>query len=174
MGAQAAILPTGSPEPRRGGRRATNLRSIARPITALVLLLSYAHAPALSQDRAASCRAFVAAFYRWYTRSAEHGGFEAAVRRRRGSFSSELVRRLNEDTAAQARTSGEITGLDFDPFLNAQDVAQRYTVGRVTHRGSRYFAQVSAIWNGKKESKPAVTPELIFTGGRWVFLNFHY
>ena len=146
----------------------------AHSVIVLLLLVACGQPPGRAQDRTASCRAFVAEFYRWYPRATERGGFDVALKRRRASFSSELARRLNEDSASQARTPGEITGLDFDPFLNAQDVARSYTVGRVSQRGGRYFASVYADWNGKRETKPAVTPELIFAHGRWTFINFHY
>jgi hypothetical protein len=38
------------------------------------------------------------------------------------AFSPELASKLKEDLAAQEKSPGEIVGLDFDPFLNAQDV----------------------------------------------------
>ena len=135
----------------------------------VVMIPCWAHG-----QSAESCRSFVREFYKWYTQDDGKWGYDDALKRRRGSFSAELVRRLQEDRAAQARTPGEITGLDFDPFINAQDLAQEYRVGKVTRRGKSYLAQVFGIWNGKKSVKPDVTPELVFTRGRWVFVNFHY
>ncbi len=127
-------------------------------------------------DRTAkqSCRKFVQSFYDWYVRATQNTGYEAAVKRRRSAFSPELLRRLNEDLAAQKKVPGEIVGLDFDPFLNAQDIAPKYTVGKVHQKGDRYLVQVFGIWSGKKGEIPSVEPELKRADGRWVFLNFHY
>jgi len=126
------------------------------------------------RENAESCRRFVTEYYAWYVKATENSGYEQALKRRPSSFSAELIRRLKQDIAAQAKTPGEISGLDFDPFLNTQDVAQKYVAGKVTRIGKRFRAEVSALWNGKKDPKPAVIPELVFERGRWVFVNFHY
>jgi hypothetical protein len=34
--------------------------------------------------------------------------------------------------------------------------------------------EVFGFWNGKKNAKPDVVPELVFEKGRWIFVNFHY
>jgi hypothetical protein len=132
--------------------------------------------PAASSD--ASCKSFVQAFYTRYVRLMEKdhspSAFEVATRSRRSSFGVELRRALAEDEAAAARSPGEIVGLDFDPFLNAQDFAPRYTVGKVTRKGAGYRVEVFGHWNGPAGKKPDVIPELVRQSGRWVFVNFHY
>lgn len=93
---------------------------------------------------------------------------------KRANFSPELMRQLKEDAAAQAKVTGEIVGLDFDPILFSQNPGQRYIAGNVTPKGDRYWVDVYGVWDGKKSAKPSVVPELIYRNGKWVFVNFHY
>jgi len=65
-------------------------------------------------------------------------------------------------------------GLDFDAFLNAQDIPERYLVGKITPNGDHYWVEVFGVWNGQKNSNPDVVPELAFENGQWIFTNFHY
>jgi hypothetical protein len=122
-----------------------------------------------------SCRKFVQEFYTWYVRfSSKEGGSSEALKQRPRSFDPELLRRMKQDADAQAKQPGEIVGLDFDPFLNAQDIAPRYVVGKVTRKGDRYRVEVYGIWNGKKDEIPSVVPELMYSNGHWRFMNFYY
>jgi len=120
----------------------------------------------------------VQGFYDWYLKQTlnEKAGpaSDLALKYKSSSFAPELLRRLKEDSAAQAKVSGEIVGLDFDPFLNAQDVGERYVVGKITPKQGSYWAEVYGVWNGKKSQKPDVVPELIFKDRHWLFVNFHY
>ena len=65
-------------------------------------------------------------------------------------------------------------GLDFDPFLNAQDVAQRYTARRVSRQGGSVRVEVYASWDPKKPADLAVVPELARRGGQWMFVNVRH
>lgn len=125
-----------------------------------------------------SCRAFVQQFYDQYLRLADHGGREAPddqiIRRHPAWFSAELRRALAGDLAAAKKSPGEIVGLDFDPFLNAQDVAKRYTARRVSRQGGSFTVDVYASWDPKKPADIAVVPQLARRGGRWTFVNFRY
>lgn len=125
-----------------------------------------------------SCRAFVQRFYDWYLRLSEKekklSPSDLALRSHASWFSRELKRRLAEDSTAAAKSPGEIVGLDFDPFLNAQDTPQRCVVKRVTSKGGSYRAEVHRVESGKTVQDPAVVPELIQRGGQWTFVNFHY
>lgn len=125
-----------------------------------------------------SCHEFVQSFYDWYAKLARQESAESsdtrALKLKKTSFSTELAHRLKEDADASAKVRNEIVGLDFDPFLNAQDIGERYTVGKVTKKGPNYLAEVYGTWNGKKSVKPDVTPELSNQGGHWIFENFHY
>lgn len=96
------------------------------------------------------------------------------IRRRPALFSRELRQRLAEDMAASSRSKDEIVGLDFDPFLNSQDMADRYVVRKVVRTGQRYRVEVHSITEGKQTATPVVIPELARSGSRWMFVNFHY
>ena len=85
-----------------------------------------------------------------------------------------MAKGLEEDLAASKKSPGEIVGLDFDPFLNAQDIAERYLVGKITPKGDHYLVEVFGVWAGQKNSNPDVVPELAFENGQWIFTNFHY
>lgn len=110
--------------------------------------------PSQPQD----CGHFVQQFYDWYVakenaltkRNSQESALEVALREKGSSFSPELVKGLKEDLAASKKSSGEIVGLDFDPFLNAQDVAERYFVGKTTPKGDHYLVEVFGIWGGRK------------------------
>lgn len=125
-----------------------------------------------------SCREFVQSFYNWYAKLARQESKESsddrALKLKKTNFSTEIARRLKEDADASAKSRDGIVGLDFDPFLNAQDVGERYTVGKATKKGRNYLVEVYGTWNGKKGVKPDVTPELSNQGGHWIFENFHY
>lgn len=163
-----------------------NLMSLSKfraPIILNIAILSFlmtaiavkAEAPSKEEQ---SCHEFVQSFYTWYAKLARQESKESsdsrALKLKKTSFSAELASRLKEDADASAKVSNEIVGLDFDPFLNAQDIGERYTVGKVTKKGRNYLAEVYGSWNGKKSAKPDVTPELSNQGGHWIFENFHY
>ncbi|HRF60201.1 MAG TPA: DUF3828 domain-containing protein [Fimbriimonadaceae bacterium] len=127
-----------------------------------------------SQD-AKSCLKFVNDFYAGYLASGKNADpLRLALKEKGSNFSKELVQRLNEDYRAAAKSPDEIVGLDFDPVLNGQDFADKYVATKVTKKGNRYLVEVFAVYGGKRDSKPAVIPELQRSGSRWVFMNFHY
>ncbi len=99
---------------------------------------------------------------------------EETLRYKRDAFSPELFRLL-KDTQVDNGEEGE--GLDFDPFVNGQDWAPRYSVRKVARKGATFLADVYGIWPyaaGPRRTKPDVAPELSFKDGRWFFVNFHY
>ena len=136
--------------------------------------------PSQPQD----CGPFVQQFYNWYVAKLNalikrnslglESALEVTFREKRSSFSPELVKDLKEDLAASKKSHGEIVGLDFDPFLNAQDIAERYLVGKITPKGDHYWVEVFGVFGGQKNSNPDVVPELAFENGQWIFTNFHY
>jgi hypothetical protein len=142
---------------------------------------SQAQPPAASSPSQAAGQ-FVQQFYNWYlakekaamNKSHSETVFELTLREKQASFSPELVKALKEDLAASKKSPEEIVGLDFDPFLNAQDMGERYIVGKVTPKGDHYWVEVFGVWGGKKNVKPDVVPELAFQNGSWIFTNFHY
>lgn len=106
--------------------------------------------------------------------NSEGSVFEKTLSEKASSFSPDLLKALQEDLAASKKSPDEIVGLDFDPFLDAQDTAEKYVVGEVHQQGDRYRVDVFGFWEGKKNPKPDVVPELAFQNGNWVFMNFHY
>lgn len=120
-------------------------------------------------------RAFAEEFYSWYVPLA-YGedvprAWEFAAKRRKSSFSSELVRLIARDAAAQAKCS-EIVGLDFDPILATQDPAERYDLGPVIRDHQSYHVDVYAVMNGARSKTPGVRAKFIKKEGRYFFTNF--
>ena len=89
-------------------------------------------------------------------------------------LSSNLLRALKDDSDAQAKASGEIVGLDFDPFLNTQDPCEHYEVGEIVQQEQTYRAQILGVCSGKKNEKPDVIAQVERQSGHWVFVNFDY
>jgi hypothetical protein len=128
-------------------------------------------------DRKKTCRRFVQEFYNYYVPlvGGEGPTAEKALEDKKALFGQELYKKLKEDFDAQAKVSGEIVGLDFDPFLNSQDPAPRYIVGEVKERAGHFRAAVHSVSSdGKKNPQPDVIPELVQKNNKWTFLNFHY
>lgn len=126
-----------------------------------------------------SCKKFVQGFYNWYVPSLTKNNNSPtptiAIANRKSSFDPTLYRKLKDDFDASAKVSGEIVGLDFDPYLNAQDIGDKYVVGKVTPKKSgTYWVEVHSVAGGRRNPKPDVTPELAFRNGKWQFVNFHY
>lgn len=121
---------------------------------------------------------FAEGFYSWYVPRAIKAGktpaWSVALKYKRDVFSATLFRALREDSDAQAKASGIIVGLDFDPFLNAQDPCKRYEVGTVTFQGAGYRVDIYGVCSGKKHGKPDIVAEVAHQGSSWVFTNFLY
>jgi hypothetical protein len=129
------------------------------------------------QETEESCQKFVQAFYDWYLASGpqkKHSSpsMDTALRQKPEVFGAELFRLLKEDRDEQANDPGEITGIDFDPFLNSQDPSDHFSVVGITRKGSSYWVDVRGIRSGKRQEH--VIPELIQHDGRWILVNFHY
>lgn len=146
----------------------------------IFILLNVARATPASATEAQnlSCKKYVQSFYDWYMAKCEDTKTEdpslLVFKNKSFAFSKELETKLKEDDSVAALFPGEIVGLDFDPFLNAQDVATKYTVEKITNSAEKFRADVFNVYNGTKSSKPVVIPELIFQNGKWVFVNFIY
>lgn len=124
-------------------------------------------------DKAQQAEAFTRSFYDWYLEKGKHRSVESVLLHKKAVLSPTLYKMLDEDRAAQAKSPGEIVGLDFDPFLNAQDVAQKYEVGKASLKGKSYWIDLFGLWNGKKSKKPDLLAELECST-TCVFVNFHY
>ena len=129
-------------------------------------------------DTLGSVGHFVQEFYDWYTPRAQGTerapAWKLALRQKGYAFDPKLLSALREDSVAQAKSPGEVVGLDFDPFLNSQDPSQRYEIGEKAERGERYWVEVYAVSSGRRSERPDVTVELSKKKGHWMFVNFHY
>lgn len=129
-----------------------------------------------SQGDEKSCREFVQSFYDWYLPHARteraSPAWDLAVKERGSAFSRELTQLLREDSQAQAKVTGDIVGLDFDPFLYSQDPAQRYLAGKTTRQGGACLVEIRR--SGHVAGRPDVVAELTYGDDRWTFANFHY
>jgi hypothetical protein len=153
-------------------------RSAGRKVLITLLFLSNRASGQVVPDSAsAQCRKFVRDFYDWYVPIANSktkiAASDIAIRERSKDFAPDLLAALQEDSRAQAENPGMIVGLDFDPFLNSQDPAAHYSIGRVMLRGNTFWVEVLEESHGKKGAKPSVVPELKIDSGRCVFVNFH-
>jgi len=84
---------------------------------------------------------------------------------------------MKTDVEAQARTTDDIVGIDFDPFVGSQDPASHYQIQRVLLQGNWCSVEVghaSANRTKAKSDKPDAIAELIRVAGRWQFANFRY
>jgi hypothetical protein len=125
----------------------------------------------------ASCGRYVLEFYDSYATNVfgkPRGWLEPILHEKRMAFSRDLLDVLEKFSRARINHQAEIDDLDFDPFLHAQDTADRYVIGSVTRKGDRYWVEVFGVSSGKKSSKPDVVPELTFKDGQCLFVNFHY
>ena len=146
--------------------------------TFLVPLLLSVPIHAQVENARSSTVDFVQRFYAWYAPFAqsEHKSpaFELAIKRNAALFSVELRSALMSDAAAQSKVSGNIVGIDFDPFLNSQDPAGRYEIGEVVEQGNRCLCHLHAVIDGNKQTRPTVIAEVEQQSGNWVFVNFRY
>lgn len=146
----------------------------------IFLVMPYSHRAQAKtpKDMRKSAQDFVRQFYNWYVSVAakENTGppSDLALKYRSNVFSRKLFRALKKDSDASKKASGEIVGLDFDPFLASQDPGKRYQVGKVTREGDSYRVEVFGVWSGKKSAKADVVPEVVRKKGHWLFVNFHY
>lgn len=130
----------------------------------------------VSESQAA--QAFVQDFYTWYLQEAKKDHdmdlSDFAIKARPGSFSAAMLKGLKEDEAAQAKTPDEVVGLDFDPFLNAQDICEPYKTGQVTPAGTTFKVEIFGACPEPNSKQPDVIAVVEKQKGAWVFVNFAY
>lgn len=145
-------------------------------VTTIILFFCGGAAFAVNAEDTASCRSIVRDFYNWYVPLAQKNGGDpaslSAVRQRPDYFSASLLKSLEEDSAAQAKAQGEIVGIDFDPFLNSQDPAEKYVVGKVVVNSGKCVADIKAV--DGRQGMYDVKSELRQVGSKWQFTEFLY
>ena len=135
------------------------------------LLLIAAPVMAAAPSDADSARGFVQAFSDWYVKAGTDS--DSALKKKPAWFSAELTQALKADAAAAAKTPDEVVGLDFDPFLNAQEVCAPYKAGEVKQAGGAYEVAVLDSCP-EKPGQPAVLARLVIQGVSWMFTDFIY
>lgn len=151
-------------------------RAILILLGVLLLGSSAAYADEAGQKRAA---VFVKKFYDWYVPIAlkpdlKEDSSNVAIAKRGALFDPPLLKALQDDAEAQAKTPDDIVGLDFDPFLNSQDPDDKYVVAGVTEKDGLYLVDVYGLRKGKREKTVSVTAELRPAKDSFVFTNFRY
>jgi hypothetical protein len=133
---------------------------------------AFAAEPATAAPTGTEARAFVQAFYDWYVKGVIDS--DAALKKKPAYFSPELTQALKADEAAAAKSPDEVVGLDFDPFLNAQDVCSPYKAGAVKQVGDAYEVEVLGSCADLKPGQPDVVVRLMRHGASWMFTDFIY
>jgi len=131
-------------------------------------------------DDEKSCREFVQGFYDWYfdrlnrspTASTGVPTFDDVERLKPEVLIPSLRQMLKDDLEASSKDANDIVGLDFDPYINAQDWEGKYSIEKVSTHGGKCRAALWGTDSGKK--REIVEPELVFSNNQWVFVNFHY
>lgn len=138
------------------------------------LAIYLAAATKQQSPEAASVRKCVQGFYDWYVPRALKGDVEMQTLKIKASdFTPTLRKALIDDYNAQGKSKDEVVGLDADPFLNSQDVANTYTVKKIEHEGHAWLASVYGHYKGQKEdAQPSVIAQVEKTKTGWRFTNF--
>ena len=125
-----------------------------------------------------SAAEFVEKFYSWYAplagkRNEPRVPWIVAITERPELFETTLVEALLEDRAAQEQVTGEIVGLDFDPFLFTQDPCEGLEIGKetITKTGAR--VEVLDLCHGDRMGKVVAVADLAEQNSGWVFHNFY-
>lgn len=154
------------------------LKTLGWSLCFLLVTSSLPHAQEKSpQDIQSSCRNFVQGFYNWYVemlRKETPKGDPLDLKR--DAFDPELRQQLKQYNAA---SRDEIGLLDFDPFVTGQDFSPAgYVAGEVKRKNRRYWVNVyclgGCLGDGTNKKVLVVVPELMYQGGHWRFMNFHY
>jgi hypothetical protein len=135
--------------------------------------------PATGQaTEAQSAKTFVQSFYDWYTgemQKNKEGPIEDPLKNTRWPFSPTIVTALRADEAAQAKSPGDVVGIDFDPFLNAQDTCFPYKAGKVSASGNQYRVEMfDSSCSESHPELPTVIAVVEKSGAAWRFVNFIY
>ena len=108
------------------------------------------------------------AFYNWYVPLAEHSDPKGDSR-----IEEYVTKRLLDQIASLSKgEEGEVAELDYDPFLNAQDVLSDWRTNIAVHdvkvKGDKATATVVL---GKKEPSK-IQLQLVRKDGKWKIDNF--
>jgi hypothetical protein len=117
-----------------------------------------------------SARRFVQSFYKWYLQRAEGCDctphWSLAVKEKPSSFSSDLLLALKRDLAAEAKTQGEVAGIDFDPFLNTQEETAECHPDEIQHETGRNYLVSMSCSSTAAVAPQHVTAEVSYVNGQ--------
>jgi len=140
-----------------------------------LLVSSAAWADQAGQKRASD---YVQKFYDWYVpvafKTTKEPSSNVAIAQRGALFDAPLLKALKEDAEASQKSTDDIVGLDFDPFLYAQDPDHKYVAGEVSESGGLYHVNVYSVRKGKRAAKPDLVAEVKPAKDSFVFTNFLY
>lgn len=134
-------------------------------------------APAAAMRDDAAAARFAQDFYDWYgaySRRATGAAWDSVEVRKPGVLDDALVAALRADAEGRAGREGSVAGLDFDPFLNAQDPCERYEARGVERAGETYRVAMYGTCPDAAGALPDVVVELVRSGAAWRIVNFRY
>jgi len=135
---------------------------------------------ASAQPSVESCRKFVESFYAWYVPRVQKTPDLPilALKQKPEAFAPALRSALQADFEASAKVKDDIVGIDYDPFLGSQDLAERYDLRNVAIKNDSCFAEIWGKWpanpGDRQQPRPDAIAELKLDGETWQFVNFSY
>jgi hypothetical protein len=152
-----------------------NRHGARRSVKSVVAAILFAAASAAAVPPAEAPDHFVQRFYDLYTPMSASGWARAIRSQALWDFlDPALARALKADADAQAASPNDIVGLDFDPFLSAQDPWHKYEAGKATRAGAGYTVRVHGVAKGKRRAAPSLVVDVAPRDGHWVITDFHY
>lgn len=131
--------------------------------------------PAKAPSESEAARKAAQAFYDWYApmamKNAKEPAFVRSLRERKAALTEELAQALAADAAAQKAVPDDIVGLDWDPFLNAQDSYAKYVAGEVKAEGKGFLVAMHSVQGGKKGAEVLFLVEMVLKDGKFVIGN---
>ncbi|HEY9775696.1 MAG TPA: DUF3828 domain-containing protein [Planktothrix sp.] len=179
----------------------TNDLSITKALAALIMLVGVFSPSVVSAETAgeakkpvvdtkkvaaasdAECKTFVEKFYAFYLipetkrktqPNAPENDAVSDLARNRKFLPPKLYAALKADLDASMKAKGDLVGLDFDPFFNAQEVPDRFVSGKVTTKGANKMVEACGYWFGKKTPQLDAVLELQNDNSQWHIANVHY
>jgi hypothetical protein len=146
------------------------------PLFLLILCLGQTATAQPQATQSSQAIAFVQSFYDWYLPivnddKLHEAADNIAIKRRPELFDQTLLRTLQNDAAAQAKSPEYLVGLDYDPFVNTNgDPAPHFKAIRATG------PLVTVVGYDEQLSKPLVTLniEVRCKQDHCVIVNIHY
>jgi hypothetical protein len=150
------------------------------PYGALAAPVEKAAPAAITKDKTdASCKDFVDKFYAFYLAHPKVKGKPADdetpdLAHLSKYLTPRLYAALKADEDASEKSSDGIVGLDFDPYVNAQEAPDRFVSGKVTSKGATKLVEAYGYWFGKKTKQLDCILELQSENGQWHIANIIY